>query len=165
MYAGTSVSTYTPNETIPEKGEDTMITRKGSAVWEGGSKQGKGRMKTESGACEGIYSFPSRFEQAEGTNPDEFIGAAHAGCFSMALALELEKAGHPPKQIRTTAHVNLEKVEGGFAITSIDLKTEAQIPNIDAKTFQEKAKGAKENCPVSKALKQVPITLEASLVE
>ena len=141
-----------------------MITRNASAIWEGTLKEGSGQMKTGSGACEGLYSFGSRFEQAQGTNPEELIGAAHAGCFSMALSLGLEQAGYPPKQIRTSAQVKLEQVEGGFAITGITLKTEAQVPNIDAKTFQEQATDAKENCPVSKALKQVPIMLEASLV-
>src|SRR5947199_240983 len=104
-----------------------MATRTGSAVWEGTLKEGKGKMKLGSGAFEGPYSFASRFENASGTNPEELIGAAEAGCFSMALSLNLEKAGHPPKNISTTAEVKLEPSGGGFKITSIDLKTEADV--------------------------------------
>src|SRR6266567_4247198 len=108
-----------------------MATRTGSAVWEGTLKEGKGTMKLGSGAFEGPYSFSSRFEEGKGTNPEELIGAAEAGCFSMALSSNLEKAGHPVKRIRTTANVKLEMVDGGPKITSIELQTEAEVPGID----------------------------------
>src|SRR4030088_703844 len=107
-----------------------MADRKGSAVWEGNLKEGKGTMKLGSGAYEGPYSFSSRFENGTGTNPEELIGAAEAGCFSMALSANLEKAGHPAKRISTTASVKLEIVGGGPKITTIDLKTEAAVPGI-----------------------------------
>src|SRR5712671_3747470 len=105
-----------------------MAIRNGSAVWEGTVKQGKGTMKLGSGAFEGPYSFSSRFENGKGTNPEELIGAAEAGCFSMAFAFNLQRAGHPAKSVSTTASVKLEPGEGGFKITSIDLKTEADVP-------------------------------------
>ena len=121
-------------------------------------------MKLGSGAFEGRYSFASRFEQAGGTNPEELIAAAHAGCFSMALSAGLGKAGYAPKRVHTTAAVHLEKVGEAFGITRIDLECEAEVPGIAAAAFQEQANGAKENCPVSKALKAVEITLNARLV-
>src|SRR3979409_1869383 len=108
-----------------------MATRTGSAVWEGTLKQGKGTMKLGSGAYEGPYSFSSRFENGTGTNPEELIGAAEAGCFSMALSANLEKAGHPAKRISTTASVKLESVDGGPKITTIDLDCESEVPGID----------------------------------
>src|SRR5437764_14585171 len=129
-----------------------MATRTGSAVWNGTLKAGSGTMKVGSGAYEGPYSFHSRFESGSGTNPDELIGAAEAGCFSMALSSNLEKAGHPAKSIRTTATVKLEMVGGGPKITSIHLETEAEVPGIDESKFREQAELTKKNCPVSVAL-------------
>src|SRR6476659_6608318 len=141
-----------------------MITRKGSAVWEGTLKGGKGRVSLGSGAFQGQYSFNSRFESGTGTNPEELIGAAHAGCFSMALTAALGRAGFPPKRVSTSAGVHLEQVEGGFGITAIDLSTEAEVPGIDNAKFQEIADGAKKGCPVSKALAGTKINLSAKLV-
>lgn len=140
-----------------------MPTRKADAVWEGNLKQGKGTMMLASGAYQGAYSFASRFEEGTGTNPEELIGAAHAGCFSMALAAGLEKAGFQPKRVATVAKVTLEKVGEGFRITKSHLDTEAQVPDIDQKAFEKHAQDAKANCPVSKALAGVEITLSAKL--
>jgi len=140
-----------------------MPVRKASAVWNGGLRDGNGSMKLQSGAYEGKYSFASRFEEAGGTNPEELIAAAHSGCFSMALSAALGKAGFTPKSINTDASVTLEKVGEGFGITRIDLKTVASVPDIDEAKFREIAQAAKENCPVSKALKAVEITLDARL--
>ena len=136
----------------------------GSAVWEGTLKKGKGTMKLGSGAFEGAYSFKSRFENGAGTNPEELLGAAEAGCFSMALSLNLEKAGHPPKRIDTTAKVTLEASGGGFKITTIELQTKADVPGIDGKKFQEQAELTRETCPVSVALAGTEIKLHATLV-
>jgi osmotically inducible protein OsmC len=141
-----------------------MAVRKAEAVWKGNLKEGQGTMKLGSGAFEGKYSFPSRFESGQGTNPEELIGAAHAGCFSMALSAGLGKSGFTPTRIHTVAKVHLEQVSDGFAITKIELETEAQIPNIDEKTFLEHAEGAKKGCPVSKALAGPQISLKAKLV-
>jgi lipoyl-dependent peroxiredoxin len=141
-----------------------MAKRTASAVWEGTLREGKGRVKLGSGAFEGPYSFASRFEEGTGTNPEELIGAAHAGCFSMALAAGLTKGGFSPKRISTTASVSLEKVGEGFKITRIDLNTEAEIPGIDEGTFLEQADTAKKNCPVSQALAGTEISLNAKLV-
>lgn len=124
----------------------------GSAVWEGSLKEGKGTMRLGSGAFEGPYSFKSRFENGTGTNPEELIGAAEAGCFSMAFALNLEKAGYPPKSIRTIAKVTLEASAGGFKITTIEVQTKAEVPGIDDNKFQEQAEVTKKTCPVSVAL-------------
>lgn len=140
-----------------------MAVRTAKAAWEGGIQTGKGTMALGSGAFEGQYSFSSRFENGAGTNPEELIGAAHAGCFSMALAATLGRAGYEPKSIRTTAHVHLVKNETGFIIPAIDLDTDAEVPGIDSEKFQELAKSAKENCPVSKALAGVEIKLNAKL--
>ena len=142
-----------------------MAKRTASAVWEGTLKDGKGRVKLGSGAFEGQYSFASRFEEGTGTNPEELIGAAHAGCFSMALAAGLTKAGFNPTRISTNAAVSLEKVGEGFKITTIDLNTEAEIPNIDEAAFLKQAEAAKKNCPVSQALAGTQITLNAKLVK
>ena len=141
-----------------------MPTRNADAVWEGDLKSGKGTIKLGSGAYQGQYSFTSRFESGTGTNPEELIAAAHAGCFSMALSHALAQAGHPPKRVHTTAKVHLEKTEGGFAIPRIDLVTEAQVPGIDAAAFRQQAESAKQNCPVSKLLKGAQINLDAKLV-
>jgi osmotically inducible protein OsmC len=141
-----------------------MALRTANAVWNGTLKEGKGRMKFGSGAFDGAYSFASRFEEGTGTNPEELLGAAHAGCFSMAFSSGLTKAGFPPTSVATTASVHLDKVGEGFKITTIDLKTEATVPGIDATKFLEIAEGAKKNCPVSQALAGVSITLDAKLV-
>jgi osmotically inducible protein OsmC len=141
-----------------------MATRTGSAVWEGTLKQGRGTMKLGSGAFEGPYSFSSRFEEGKGTNPEELIGAAEAGCYSMALSANLEKAGHPAKRISTTATVKLEMVGGGPKITTIDLKTEAEVPGIDEGKFREQAEHTKKTCPVSVVLAGAQINLDAKLV-
>ena len=136
----------------------------GSAVWEGTLKEGKGTMRLGSGAFEGAYSFKSRFENGRGTNPEELIGAAEAGCFSMALSLNLEKAGYPPKCVRTAAKVTLKASDGGFKITTIELQTKADVPGIDATKFQEQAVLTKKTCPVSVALAGTEIKLNAELV-
>jgi osmotically inducible protein OsmC len=141
-----------------------MPVRSSSAVWNGNLLQGSGTMKLGSGAYEGKYSFPSRFESGQGTNPEELIAAAHAGCYSMALSATLGKAGFNPTRVATTAKVHLEKVGDGFSITKIELVTEAQIPGIDNATFQTNAEAAKKGCPVSKALAATEITLSAKLV-
>src|SRR5438477_12607774 len=139
-----------------------MPTRHASAVWEGELKTGKGSIKLASGAFNGSYSFGTRFETAPGTNPEELIGAAHAACFSMALAAGLGKAGHQPKSVHTTADVTLDKVGEGFKITKIVLKTEGQVPGIDEKTFKEFAEKTKTGCPVSQALAATPIELQVT---
>ena len=141
-----------------------MPVRSASAVWEGTIKEGQGSMKLGSGAYEGAYSFGTRFEEAPGTNPEELIAAAHAGCFSMALSAGLGRAGFSARRISTSARATLAKVGEGFAITRMELTTEAEVPGVDEATFQEHATGAKENCPVSKALAGVEITLDATLV-
>jgi len=139
------------------------MKRKASAIWTGGLKDGRGTISTESGVLsETQYSFSARFENGVGTNPEELIGAAHAGCFSMALSGQLGAAGMTAERIRTTATVSLEKLEAGFAITGIHLDVTAKIPGADAAKFQAAAAAAKEGCPVSKALKG-PITMEAKL--
>jgi lipoyl-dependent peroxiredoxin len=142
-----------------------MPTRNAHAVWEGDLKSGNGSMKFGSGAFDGAYSFASRFEEGTGTNPEELIGAAHAGCFSMAFSGALGKAGFSPKRISTEAKVHLEKVGEGFSITKIVLNTEAELPDIDDEKFNELAEGAKKNCPVSRALTGVEIVLNAKLVK
>jgi lipoyl-dependent peroxiredoxin len=141
-----------------------MAIRGASAVWEGSLKEGKGKVSLGSGAFEGPYSFASRFEEGKGTNPEELIGAAHAGCFSMALSAGLGRSGFTPKRIQTTAKVHLEKVGEAFRITRIELATEAEVPKIDAKAFQEQAEAAKKGCPVSAALAGVDISLNARLI-
>ncbi len=141
-----------------------MAVRSADAEWKGNLREGQGTMKLGSGAYEGRYSFASRFESGAGTNPEELIGAAHAGCFSMALSAALGQAGYTPTRIHTKAKVHLDKVGEGFGITKIELETEAQIPGIDANTFHQHAEGAKKNCPVSKALAATEITLQAKLI-
>ena len=141
-----------------------MPTRTGSAEWQGTLKQGKGHMKLGSGAFDGPYSFSSRFEEGKGTNPEELIAAAEAGCFSMALSANLEKAGHPAKRISTTATVKLEMAGGGPKITTIDVNTEAEVPGIDAAKFHEQAEHTKKTCPVSVLLAGAQIYLSAKLL-
>jgi osmotically inducible protein OsmC len=140
-----------------------MPVRTANAQWEGSLQDGKGSMRFGSGAFDGQYSYSSRFEEGTGTNPEELIAAAHAGCFSMALSGGLSRAGHVPTWVRTTAQVHLEKQAEGFGITSIDLDTEATVPGIDQATFQEQAEAAKANCPVSRALAGVDIRVSARL--
>ena len=140
------------------------IIRNASAAWAGGLKDGKGSISLESGAMKDYpYGFAARFEGQKGTNPEELLGAAHAGCFTMALSLILGEAKLVAEQMDTTAEVSLEKVDDGFAITAVHLTLKAKIPGTDDKTFQELAAKAKAGCPVSKLLK-ANITLDASLV-
>ena len=141
-----------------------MPVRNAEATWNGNLKEGKGSVKLGSGAFEGKYSFGTRFENAPGTNPEELIGAAHAGCYSMALSAGLGKAGFTPQRVHTTAAVSLEKVGEGFKITKMRLVAEAKVPNIDAAKFQEIAQATKAGCPVSQALSATPIELDAKLV-
>jgi len=138
-----------------------MAVRSASAVWNDTLKQGNGSMKLGSGAFEGAYSFASRFEEGKGTNPEELIGAALAGCFSMFLAAVLDKAGHKPARVATTARVHLGE---GPRITLIELTTEAEVPGVDDKTFQDSVATSKENCPVSRALAGPEISVTARLV-
>ena len=140
-----------------------MPKRVAHARWEGAFKSGSGVIKFGEGAFEGPYSAGSRFENEKGTNPEELIGAAHAGCFSMALAVGLEKAGYPPKDIQTQAEVNIENTGDGFTITNILLSTVATVPGIEADEFQKQAQSAKENCPVSRALAGTSIQLKTEL--
>ncbi len=126
-----------------------MIKRTSVAMWEGNLQSGSGTMRVGDGAFEGPYSFPSRFENGSGTNPEELIAAAHAGCFSMALAHALTQAGHPPARVETTAEVRLEKSGDGFRIPEIHLETTADVHGLDEAEFQKHASAAKENCPVS----------------
>ncbi len=142
-----------------------MPVRNADATWNGDLKGGKGSMKLGSGAYEGQYSFSSRFENGTGTNPEELIAAAHAGCFSMALSAGLGKAGFNPTRVHTTAKVTIEKVGEGMKITKIQLMTDAQVPGIDDAKFQDIAKQTKTGCPVSQALSATPIELEAKLVQ
>ncbi len=140
------------------------IKRTGSASWSGGLKDGRGSISTESGALkEHPYGFASRFEGQRGTNPEELIGAAHAGCFTMALSNILGEANLTAEKMDTTAAVTLEQVEGGFAITAVHLTLKAKIPGADQKTFEELTAKAKAGCPVSKLFK-AEITLDATLV-
>ncbi|BBO33294.1 OsmC family protein [Lacipirellula parvula] len=141
-----------------------MPARSATAVWNGDIMSGNGTMKLGTGAWEGPYSFKSRFEDGKGTNPEELIAAAHAGCFSMALSGALTKAGHPPEKIETSADVVLVKDGEGFKIPSIKLKTAVKVAGLDEAQFQAIAKAAKENCPVSKVLAAAEITLDAKLV-
>ena len=141
-----------------------MPVRKARAVWQGGLKDGKGTVGLGSGAFNGSYSFSTRFEEEKGTNPEELIGAAHAGCFSMALSGILGRAGFSPKKIETNAKVHIEKVGEGFKITKVMLDTVAEIPKIDEATFREHAETAKKGCPVSQALTGTEIVLEAKLI-
>ena len=140
------------------------IDRKGSAVWQGGLKDGKGAITTESGALTAYpYGFASRFEGVKGTNPEELIAAAHAGCFTMALSLILGEAHLTAEKMETSAKVTLEQVEGGFAITAVHLTLQAKIPGTDQATFEKLTGMAKAGCPVSKLLK-ADITLDATLL-
>ncbi len=140
------------------------MKRSASAVWTGGLKDGQGKISTDSGVLsETQYSFSTRFEDGKGTNPEELIAAAHAGCFSMALSGQLGQAGLTAESIRTTASVRLEKTEAGFAITSVHLEVRARVPGADEQAFEKAATNAKEGCPVSKVLK-AEITMDAVLL-
>jgi osmotically inducible protein OsmC len=150
---------------IWEKG--TMPIRKAQAAWHGTFREGEGKMRLGSGAFEGAYSYRSRMEDSEpGTNPEELLGAAHAGCFSMSLARRLTAEGYSPERIHTEARVRFGRSGEGYAISRIELRTEAEIPGVDEALFLEKAEAAKRDCAVSKALADVEeIALEAKLVE
>ena len=140
-----------------------MPGRTSEAVWKGDLQGGSGTVKLGSGAYDGAYSYKSRFEEGTGTNPEELLGAAHAGCFSMALAAGLSRQGFKVNSIDTKATVHLEKGDAGFAISSIDLVTVGNVEGIDEAKFKEAAEGTKDGCIVSKALSAVPMTIKASL--
>lgn len=140
------------------------MIRKASAVWNGSLKDGKGTISTDSGVLSSTpYSFATRFESARGTNPEELIAAAHAGCFTMALSAELGKAGITPESLETSAAVTLEKLEAGFTVTKVHLDVSARIPNADEAAFQKAAQSAEANCPISRLLK-AEISMTARLV-
>ncbi|OGW39268.1 MAG: peroxiredoxin [Nitrospirae bacterium GWD2_57_9] len=141
-----------------------MPVRNAIAVWEGNLKDGKGRLALGSGLCKGAYSFSSRFEQGAGTNPEELIAAAHAGCFSMALSGLLQQQGYTAEHIHTTARVTIEKSGDGWRIANIELETEGKVSGVEEASFRQLAEDAKRNCPVSRALESVPIRLNARLV-
>jgi osmotically inducible protein OsmC len=141
-----------------------MALRKANAEWNGGLQDGKGSMALGSGAFEGPYSFQSRFEDGSGTNPEELIAAAHAGCYSMALSAALEAEGFKPESVKTQAQLSLDKEGEGFAISKIRLVTEARVPDLSQDDFRKHSQAAQENCPVSKALAATNIELEATLV-
>ena len=141
-----------------------MTVRQANAEWKGDLKSGKGELATESGAFQGAYSFQSRFEEGSGTNPEELIGAAHAGCFSMALSNMLAQAGHTPESVKTSARVHLEVGDDGPSVPRIELVTEAVVPGLDNDAFQKHAEAAKTGCPISKLLGPgTAITLNATL--
>ena len=142
-----------------------MPIRKAEAAWHGDFGDGTGTMRLGSGAFEGTFSYRSRMEEGSGTNPEELLGAAHAGCFSMSLARRLSADGYPPERIHTEARVRFGRAGGGYAINRIDLRTEAEVPGVDEGLFLEKAEEAKRDCAVSKALTGTEITLEAKLAE
>ncbi len=141
-----------------------MVKRVADAQWQGDLQNGSGSVALGSGAFKGPYSYKSRFEDGTGTNPEELLGAAHAACFSMALSFALAQAGHPVTKVQTKATVNFGPVPGGFAISRIELQTEGKVAGLDAAAFQKFASEAKANCPISKALASVEITLTAKLL-
>ena len=144
-------------------GEEEKVKRKASAVWRGGLKDGRGTISTDSGVLSATqYSFSTRFEEGSGTNPEELIGAAHAGCFSMALSGQLTNAGLTAESIETTATVKLEKTEAGFTITEVHLDVTARVPGADQQAFETAAQNAKAGCPVSRLFK-AQITMDAKL--
>lgn len=138
------------------------MIRHAQAQWSGSLIEGKGHVKTETGALDSPYGYRSRFETGGETNPEELIAAAHAGCFTMALTALLSRGGHPPKSIETTAAVHLNKAGEGFAIDKIELETSGEVPGIDAAAFDKIAHDAKAGCPVSKALASVNIELKTN---
>jgi osmotically inducible protein OsmC len=141
-----------------------MPVREANAEWDGTLSKGNGKIFSKSGTVNAPYSFLSRFENGRGTNPEELLGAAHAGCFSMALAMLLEQSGFIPKKILTTAKVHIDKERNEFVISMIELETQCEVNGIDEKTFAEKAEAAKKGCPVSMALAATNITLKARLL-
>ena len=141
-----------------------MPTRTADAEWNGDLKTGSGRMHVGSGAFDGPFSFNSRMGDGKGTNPEELIGAAHAGCYSMALTAGLSSAGFKPESVKTTAKVHFDQQAGNWTIHTIDLDTQAKVPGIDAADFQKRAEETKKACPVSRALAGVTINLNAKLV-
>ena len=141
-----------------------MAIRTADAEWRGNLAQGSGHMRLGSGAFEGSYDYRSRMGEGKGTNPEELLGAAHAGCFSMALALQLTNAGCTVNRIHTTARVHFEERDSGWSISRIDLDTEASVSDVAAAAFEEHAQSAKRNCPVSRALSGVDIRLLAKLL-
>jgi osmotically inducible protein OsmC len=142
-----------------------MSTRNGSAEWRGDLQSGTGTMTVGDGAFEGPYSFDSRFGEGSGTNPEQLIAAAHAGCFSMALSNILSSAGHTPESVRTSARIQLHNVDGAPTLTRVDLETEGRVPGIDQQEFERYADEAKTNCPVSRALAGIPeMAVEATLI-
>jgi osmotically inducible protein OsmC len=146
------------------KGDSLMPVRKANAEWKGTLKEGSGNMKVGSGAFEVPFSFSTRFEEKPGTNPEELIGAAHAGCYSMFLSGLLSGEGLNPTSIRTTATVHLGTVDGAPTVTNIDLVCEAEVPGVSEADFQKQAESAKANCPISKVLAGAEISLKATLV-
>jgi len=145
-------------------GEEIMAIRQSRAIWEGNLRKGQGTITFGSKGLEVPFSFAGRFEDGSGSNPEELIGGAHAGCFSMALVHALGEENYPPVKVETTAQVHLEKSDGGFTISKIELDTVADVPTIDADTFQSIAQNAKNSCPVSKVLAGADITLQAKLL-
>jgi osmotically inducible protein OsmC len=140
-----------------------MLKRKASAVWNGGLKDGKGSISSDSGVLRDTqYSFSTRFENGIGTNPEELIAAAHAGCFSMALSGQLTNAGHTAESINTTATVKMEKTDAGFTVTAVHLDVRARVPGVDQEKFETLANNAKAGCPISRLLK-AEITMDAKL--
>jgi lipoyl-dependent peroxiredoxin len=142
-----------------------MPTRKAHARWKGSLKEGEGEIDFGNGMFKGPYSFASRFEERAGTNPEELLGAAHAGCFAMALSLVLGEAGFTPEYVDATAHITVRPQDGGFKIIKSHIVCEASVPGIDQTSFVQRAEGAKAGCPVSQALAGVEITLEAKLAD
>lgn len=140
-----------------------MPTRSAKADWQGEFKRGGGAVSTDTGVLDSPYNFSGRFESGTGTNPEELLAASHASCFTMALSVGLTQAGNPPESLATDADVTVDQVEGGFAITKIALSVTGKVPGLDADGFAAAAQGAKEACPLSKALASVPeITLETN---
>lgn len=147
-----------------ERERETMPVRRAEAAWHGDFRDGAGRMRLGSGAFEGNYTYRTRMEEEPGTNPEELLGAAHAGCFSMSLARRLSAAGYSPERIHTEARVRFGRAGEGYAISRIDLRTEAEVSGVDESLFVEKAEEAKRDCAISKALAGVEIALETKLV-
>ena len=141
-----------------------MTVRSAEAAWHGTLREGNGVMKMQSGSYEGSFTFASRFEEGKGTNPEELVAAAHAGCYSMALSADLGRAGHTATRVNTTAKVHLGPVDGKPTVHTIELFCEAEVPGLDEDAFQEIAAGTKQNCPISRLLAAADITLEAKLV-
>jgi osmotically inducible protein OsmC len=155
-----------PKKTIQHlKQQEKIMDRSASAVWHGNLKEGRGILSTQSGTLhEAQYSFGTRFENGVGTNPEELIAAAHAGCFTMALSGQLTSVELPPDSLETTATVTMEKTDDGPTVTKIHLVTRAKVPGIEKEKFDELAKKAKEGCPISRLLKAAEISLDAQLI-